>query len=114
MAVETKEFEKFKDDAVRNREVEEAIGKYRMALFLAVLGPGALLVIRLLEYPAERWMLWAAVATAPASLALLLFRFLGIPASAKFSRTVLMMGLVTLAAAGATFVLGRRFSLLPF
>jgi hypothetical protein len=114
MSIDPKEFEKFKDDAVRYRETDEAIGKYRLALFLAILGPGAILVLHLLEIPPERWMKWAIVASAPASVALLVFRFLQIPLAAKLSKPVLMIGLGTLAAAAATFVLGRRFSLLPF
>ena len=114
MAVDPKEFEKFKDDAVRSRELEDAIGRYRMALFLAALGPAALAAVRVLEYAAGPGIRWAILATAPAGVALLILRFLQIPPHAKMSKAVLMIGALTLAAAGATFVLARKFSMLPF
>jgi hypothetical protein len=114
MGYDTKEFEKFKDDAVRGRELDEAIGKYRMGLFLAVLGPGAILVMYVLGIVPGREVRWGVVATVPLSLLVTGIRWLGLPSGAKFARQTLSIGFMTLAAVAATFILGKRFSLLPF
>lgn len=115
MKPDPKEFEKFKDDAVRARELDDGLARLRAALFLAVLGPAAIGVAWALEaLPfARREIAWGVYATAPLAGILLVVNYLRLPSEGKVSRAAGSIALLTVAAAVATVVLARRFSIFP-
>jgi hypothetical protein len=114
MAYKPEEFEKFKDEHVRAREVEDGIGRFRMGLFVAALGPAALVALNYSGFLplTSKALALAIYATAPAGLLLGFVNFLRLPGEAKFSRMALSIGFLTLAAAAGTFILARKFSVL--
>ncbi len=115
MRPDPREFEKFKDEAVRARELDEALARLRTALFVAALGPaaiGAAWAVEALPF-ARREIAWAVWATAPLAGLLFAINYLRLPAGGKASRAALSVLVLTAAAAAATLVLARRFSIFP-
>jgi hypothetical protein len=108
------EYHKFADSAVRAREDEEGMGRLRMALFWAVIGPLACTAIRILKLEPPRAAVWGILATIPLSVLLLLLNYIRLPGRLKFSGSALTIVFGTLACAGATFALYNVFSLSSF
>ena len=107
------EYQKFADNAVRDRAREEGIGRLRLGVFWGVAGSLAILVLKgtnNLDAP-PRWLAMAIVATAPLAVLLLIINFIRLPNEAKTSPTALMISLVTLIGAGATIALANIFQL---
>lgn len=107
-----KDYQKFADDAVHTRALEDGISRLRMALFVAALGPIGVGAIKVFNVqPVAPWMKYAILATVPLGFLLLLINFVRMPASGKFGKITLVTGLLTIAACAGTLFLMRHFSL---
>ena len=106
------EYEKFADAAVHSRREEEGMGRIRMASFVGMAGPLACVLIKVLELSVPKPVVWAILATVPLSLILLVVNYIRLPASLKLSAATIVVALMTLVGAGATFILASQFSLL--
>ncbi len=107
-------YHKYADQAVRERAMEEAIGRLRMGTLVALLGPLALgivwlLQIRPMDYP---WLRYGILATAPLGALLGIINYLRVPGAGKISGRVVFILVFTLALAAATITLARILSLL--
>ncbi len=107
------EYLKFKDEAVRSREREEAISRLRMAAFLAFLGPLTIGLQRAFAFELQKWMVYGILGSAPLAIVVLIVNFIRVPTDSKTSPPVLMVGFLTLIGVVATFVLATYFHLLP-
>src|SRR5687767_9381485 len=112
MSPQNPEYEKFKDTAVRARELEEAIGRLRLAVFWAALGPASVGLIHLLKITPGKPVVYGILATIPLSLVALVVYYLRLPPDAKGSRSALTTAFFTVLFAVATLVLAAHFSLL--
>ncbi len=107
------DYHKYADDQVRTRESEDAIGRLRLALFLAALGPAVLLLAKITELGLPRGFRIGVLATAPLGILLLVVRFIQLPSDDKTRKGPLTILVLTLIAAAATFVLAKKFSMFP-
>lgn len=107
------EYHKFADDQVRDRELGEALGRLRMAVFVAALGPGACIVFNTIKFDPPNLLRYGILATMPLALFLLIVNFVRLPAKSKGSVTAVIIILITLLAVGATYPLAAHFSLTP-
>ncbi len=89
------EYQKYADDAVRNREKEEGFG-------------------HLLKFEPQKWMVMAIMATAPLAVVLLIVNFIRLPNDSKASAPALLISLMTLVGAGATLALAKVFDLTKY
>ncbi len=107
-----KDYQKFADDAVHTRALEDGISRLRMALFVAALGPLGIGAIRLfnVQQPAA-WMKYGILGTAPVGFLLLLINFVRMPAAGKFGKITFVTAALTIAACAGTLFLTRHFSL---
>ena len=108
------EAHKFADSAVRAREDEEGYGRLRMALFVSVLGPLSCAAIKFMSLTPPKLAVWGILATIPASIILLILNYIRLPNRLKVGSSALTMVFMTLAGAGATFVLYHLFSISSF
>lgn len=108
------EAHKFADSAVRAREDEEGYGRLRMALFVGMLGPLACAAIKFMSLTPPKQAVWGILATMPASILLLIMNYIRLPNRLKAGASALTMLFMTLASAGATFVLYHLFSIGSF
>lgn len=106
------EYEKFKDSAVLAREEEAGIGRVRMALFVAALGPIAILLNHTLQLTASRNLRLGMILTAPAALVLLAINYARLPGRLRGSKAALAVLVMTLVCIAATLVLWQHFGLL--
>lgn len=107
------DYKKYADDQVRTRELEDAIGRLRLALFVAVLGPIVLVLSKFLSFGLPRILKIGVLATVPLALLLLVIRFIQVPTEHKASKSALGILVMTVAAAIATFILAKQFSMFP-
>lgn len=107
------DYHKYADDQVRNRELEDSIGKLRLALFLAALGPAVLILSKIMAFGLPKIAKFGILATAPLGLLLMVVRFIQVPSEHKATKTPLTILVLTVAAAIATFILARKFSMFP-
>jgi|ERR1043166_990310 hypothetical protein len=107
------EYHKFADEQVRSRELGEAIGRLRMALFVAALGPGASIILHTIKYDPANFVKLFILGTIPLSLLLLAVNFVRLPGKAKGSVAAVFIVMATVIAAGVTYPLARYFSLTP-
>jgi hypothetical protein len=115
MRPDPREFEKFKDEAVRARELDEALARLRTSLFVAALGPaaiGAAWALEALPF-GRREIAWGVLATVPLAGLLFVINYFRLPAEGKVSRAALSILLLTAAAAAGTLILAGRFSIFP-
>lgn len=105
------EYQKYADDAVRSREKEEGFGRLRFGLFWAFAGPMAIVLLHLTKVEPQRWMAIAIVGTAPLAIVLLILNFIRLPNESKASPAALLIGLMTLVGAGATFAMAKMSEL---
>jgi len=105
------DYHKFADQQVSDRAHGDAMGRLRLALFVAALGPGSLILIHTIKYSASGFIQKAILATIPVSLLLLVINYIRLPGKAKGSTTAVTILLMTLAAAAATYPLFK--TLLP-
>ncbi|HYF00879.1 MAG TPA: hypothetical protein VEJ18_18300 [Planctomycetota bacterium] len=100
------EYRKFVDESVVARELEDTIGRLRLSLFLAMLGPIILGMARVLQQKSlPETLILALYATGPAALVLFVVTWLRAPAHARAHRKTLTHLLLTVAASAGTFVL---------
>lgn len=112
MSSKPPEYEKFKDDAIRSRELDTAIGRVRTALFVAFLGPIGAVLIHYFKLNVPREAKFVVVATAPVALVLLLINYARIPGAGKASKQALSILFLTLGAIATTLFLVPYFKLL--
>src|SRR5579883_1578540 len=105
------EYQKYADEAVRGRHREEAYGRLRFCLFLAVAGALGCFLIHLLHFDPPHWMTMAIVALPPVSSVLLIVNFIRVPNDAKASAPALLTSFLTLLGAGATLALARLWEI---
>jgi predicted cobalt transporter CbtA len=106
------EYQKFADDAVRSREKEEGFGRLRIGIFWGVAGALAVFLTHMLKlHPLPRWAAIAIVGTAPLAVIMLIVNFIRLPNVHKSSPQAIMIGFLTLLAAGATIALSNYFEL---
>jgi membrane associated rhomboid family serine protease len=106
------EYQKFADDAVRSREKEEAFGRLRIGIFWGVAGALAIFLSHMLKWePVPRWAAIAMVGTAPLAVVMLIVNFIRMPNVHKSSPQAIMIGFITIIAAGATIALANVFEL---
>ncbi|MBI3854961.1 MAG: hypothetical protein HY293_04640 [Planctomycetes bacterium] len=106
------EYQKFADSAVRARAEEEGFGRLRLGVFLGVVGPLAIFLLKMLDMlPPHRYLAMAIVASAPLAVILLIVNFIRLPNEFKASAKALLIGFMTLMGAGATIALARYFEL---
>lgn len=108
------EYQKYADDAVRTRAKEEGFGRLRFNLFIAVAGPLACFLVHLLKFEPQKWMVMGILATAPLSVVLLIVNFIRLPNESKASAPALLMSLMTLVGAAATFPVAKLFDLMKY
>src|SRR5258706_15506795 len=106
------EYQKFDDDAVRNRAMEEGLGRLRMGVFWAVVGALGAGACKVLDFKPPQWLAIAIVGSAPLAILLLIINFIRLPAAVKTSTTALLIGFMTLIGAGGTTFLARIFGIL--
>ena len=111
MSAPKNEYQKYADDAVRSREKEEGFGRLRFSLFWAAAGPMAIILLHLTKFEPQRWMAIAIVGTAPLAIVLLIINFIRLPNESKASASALLIGLMTLVGAGATFAMAKMSDL---
>ena len=107
------DYKKYADDQVRTRELEDAIGRLRLGLFLAALGPVILFLAHFLGFDLPKIVRLGLLATAPLGILVTIIRFAQVPSEHKFTKSPLTVLVLTFVAAIATFVLAKKFSLLP-
>ena len=107
------DYKKYADDQVRTRELEDSIGRLRLALFLAALGPIVLGLSKYMDFALPTIARIGVLATAPLGLLLLVIRYLQVPSDQKVHKTPLTILVLTVAAAIATFILAKKFSMFP-
>jgi hypothetical protein len=105
------EYQKYADDAVRGREKEEAFGRLRFSLFIALAGPIAIFLLRITKVEPQKWMIMGIAAAAPLAVVLLIINFIRIPNIHKASPQALLISLVTLIGAGANIALLKALDL---
>jgi hypothetical protein len=109
-----KEHEKYADEQVRDRTLSEAMGRLRLALFVAALGPMSCVLIHLIQFtPEGNNIRYGILATIPAALLLLVINYARLPGAAKVSSKALGVLALTLGLAASTYLVARMFSLLP-
>jgi hypothetical protein len=108
-----KDYHKFADDQVNNRADDEGIGRLRLALFIAALGPGGGILLHTIQYDPERFIKMGMLLSAPVSIVILIVNFLRLPNRVKGRPSTLTIILMTLVAAASTYFVLQRFSLLP-
>lgn len=113
MARNPKEYEKFKDEAVRDRELVAAMGRLHLAQAVAFLGPLAIIVMKVLDYTPPKNLMYAVLATAPLGIVILAINYFRLPPDAMGSKPALTVLILTIIAGAATLVLSHRFSMLP-
>lgn len=102
------DYQKFADSAVRSRERDEGIARLRTSIFIAVLGPMAIILSRVLHFTFDqRWMAVAIVASAPLAVVLLIINYIRLPNDAKASPVAIGILLGTLVCAGATLAMAN-------
>jgi len=107
------EYHKFADQQVHNREDNDAIGRLRLALFVAALGPGASILLHTIGYDPARVIRIGILATMPIAIVLLIMNFIRLPGRVKGSKATITIIIMTVVAVCATFPVARHFSLLP-
>jgi hypothetical protein len=110
---ENPDYHKYADDQVRIREFEDAVGRLRMALFIAALGPIILTLCGIIGIPMAKAVKVAVLGTAPAGILLLILRYAQVPAENRKHKIPMTILLLTIAAAAGTFILAKKFSLFP-
>lgn len=105
------EYQKYADDAVRSREREEGFGRLRFNLFIAVAGPLACFALHLLKFEPQKWMVMGILGTAPLAVVMLIVNFIRLPNDSKASAPALLISLMTLVAAAATFPVAKLLDL---
>jgi hypothetical protein len=108
------EYQKYADEQSRNRELSEAMGRLRLALFVAAVGPMACVLLHLLQFtPEGNNLRYGILATIPAALLLLIINYARLPGASKLSSKALGVLGLTLGLAASTYLVARMFSLLP-
>jgi len=108
------EYQKFADNAVRTREMEEGFGRLRLGVFWGVLGPLGIMATRAMGFkPPDmpKWMAMAIVATAPVAIVMLIINYIRLPNEHKASAQAIMISLITVGGAAATITLAKLFDL---
>lgn len=106
------EYQKFADSAVRGREKDEGFGRLRLSVFWAVVGPLGIFLLKMLNMlPPHKYVALGIIGSAPLAVILLIVNFIRLPNEYKASPQALLIGLMTLAGAGATLVLSSMFEL---
>jgi hypothetical protein len=105
------EYQKYADDAIRGREKEEAFGRLRLNLFVALAGPIAIFLLRVTKVEPQKWMIMGIAAAAPLAIILLIVNFIRLPNTYKSSPQALLISLVTLVGAGANIALLKALDL---
>jgi hypothetical protein len=107
------EYQKYADDAVRSRAKEEGFGRLRIGIFWGVAGSFAVFLTHMLRasFVPPRWMAIAIVATAPLAVIMMIVNFIRLPNDHKSSPQAILIGFLTLLAAGATIALANYFEL---
>ena len=102
-------YQKYADGAVRERAFEEGLGRLRMGMFVAILGPLALGVVWLLGVAAREitWLRYAILATAPLGALLGIINYFRVPGAGKLSGRAIFLLILTLVFAAVTVTLGR-------
>ena len=104
-----KDYHKFADRQVDDRTFAEGIGRLRMAAFIAVVGPGATILLHVTKSEMTNFFRNGILVTIPLSILLLIINFIRLPGKAKGSPIAFSILLVTLAAAASTYPLLRAF-----
>ena len=107
------DYHKFADDQVRNRELGESMGRLRMALFVAALGPGTSIILHTINYDPANFVKYLILGTIPLSLLLLVVNFIRLPGKSKGSAQAIFILMTALLCAAATFPIAQHFSLTP-
>jgi len=111
---EKNEYQKYADDQVRARELGEAMGRLRLAVFVAALGPMSCVLLHLMQItPEGNNIRYGILATIPAALLLLIINYARLPGASKLSKTAVGVLALTLGLAASTYLVARMFSLLP-
>ncbi len=103
------DYHKFVDRQIDDRTHGDAMGRLRLAIFVAALGPGACILLHTIKYEPSSFIRTAIILTIPLSLLILMVNFIRLPGKAKGSAAALSVLLFTLMAAGATYPLVRTF-----
>src|SRR5579863_1656953 len=107
------EYQKFADSAVRAREREEGFGRLRMSGFCGGIGGVGIILCPVLKFePIPRPLAMILMGMAPLAVILLVVNFIRLPNEHKASASALLIGLVTLVAAGATLAIANYFQIL--
>jgi len=102
------DYQKFADSAVKGRELDEGIGRLRLGLFWAVVGPLAIFLTHVLHFDIQqKWMALAILGSAPLAIVLMIVNYIRLPNDAKASVQAIMILFLTLFGAAATFVLAK-------
>ncbi len=104
--------DKYADQSVRDRLLEDSIARLRGALFTAAIGPLAIGAFYFMKYQPPAWMKVAVVATAPLAFLLLMISYFRIPGAGKTTGRAVRILLLTLALAIATPILGSALKIL--
>ena len=100
------EYRKFVDESVVAREIEDALGRFKLSIFLAMLGPIVLGMARVLQQKTlPTPLILALYATGPAAVILFAVNWVRAPQHARIHPKTLTHFLVTLAASAATVIL---------
>ena len=100
-------------DAVKQRALDEGMGRMRTAMFVAMMGPVSIAALKLFSWPPESpWIYYGIIATAPLGFLMLIASWLRMPAEAKFIGKTFVSALFTLAAAASTYPI-LRFAFPP-
>jgi len=105
------EYQKYADDAVRSREKEEGFGRLRFCLFWAAAGPLAIIAVHLLKIEPQKWMALAIIGTEPLAIVLLIVNYIRLPNDHKASAPAMLIALMTLVGAAATFAMAKMSDL---
>lgn len=107
------EYHKYADEQVRNRALGDAMGRLRMAVFVAAVGPGACILMNTMKYAPSNLVRYAIQGTALLAVVILVLNYVRLPGKARSSGMAVSILVFTLLLAGATYPLARLFSLLP-
>lgn len=107
------DYHKYADEQVRGRQEGDAMGRLRMALFIAALGPGSSILMHTIGFTPSNFIRYGVQGTAILAVILLIVNFIRLPGPTKGSPMAVSVLILTLLAAAANYPLARFFSLLP-
>jgi hypothetical protein len=103
------DYHKFADRQVDDRAEGEAMARLRLSLFIAALGPASVILIKVLKYSPSAMIRTCIIGTIPVSLLLMAVNYIRLPGKTKGTAPALMVLLMTMVAAVATYPLFKAF-----